>query len=152
MYYRVVSYYLGDEVEFEPKISYENVDVIDREIVEVKYRTKEICFSKTIIGCFFAISMFLEENKKYYIYTTDVEPCIDLSSSSIGDFKASSEVRYRKNVKAKLLCTYVIEDEFLFAIQRLYENCSYNVFFDNDFALKSLNKDYLNLYKAMDYV
>lgn len=152
MYYRIVSEYLGDKTCFKPTNEYENVDIIDGKIVETSYGTKEVCFSKSILGCLFAISMFLKENEKYYIYATNVEPCIDLSKSSIGDFKSSEEVRYRKNVTANLVGTYYINDNFLFAITSLYTNCQYHSFFDNDYAIKTLNEHYRKVYEDIVYV
>lgn len=152
MYYRVVAEYLGDEVEFVPNECYECVDVINEEIVEVDYEIKEICFSKSIPNCFFAISMFLKENTIYYIYKTDYTPCIDLSDSSIGDFKANREVRFRKPVKAVLIGMYDMNDEFLNTIKDLYDSCNYKVFFDNEYALYMLDNHYGQIYEDINYL
>lgn len=151
MYYRVVTDYWGDEVEFIPKDSYESVDYVNGELVEVDYKIKEVCFSKKIESCFLAISMFLKENTLYYIYRTDYTPCIDFSDSSIGDFKANREVRFRKPVKAVLIGVYDMQEEFFIAIKDLYNNCAYGEYFDNDFALDILDNHYGKIYSDIKY-
>ena len=151
-YYRVVDNYLGEEVVFNPEHSYENVDFINSKLTFVDYDIKEVCFSKSIQCCFFAISMFLKLNKKYYIYRTSEKPCIDLSGFNKGDFIANKEVRFRKPVKAEYIGSLKTNDNFYENIKELYNNCNYNEnFFDNKYALSILETNYNLIYFEIEY-
>lgn len=152
MYYRIVPEYLGENVIFKPEKEYEKVDIVNGKIVEVDYGIKEVCFSKSITGCFFAIANYLKEDTKYYIYKSQQKPCIDLSNSNIGDFNACLEVRYRKNVAANIIGTYVVDEYFLRAIQSLYDDCIHGDFFDNIYATKMLNEHYSRVYEDIEYI
>lgn len=151
-YYRVVTDYLGEEIVFSPTNSYESVDFVDNKLSFVNYKIKEVCFSKSIQCCFFAISMFLELNKRYCIYRTSEKPCIDLSGFNKGDFIANKEVRFRKPVKAEYIGSFKVHDNFFYNIKELYDNCNYTKdFFDNKFALNMLETNYNLIYSEINY-
>lgn len=150
-YYRVVSDYLGEEIEFKPEHSYESIDYVNGELIEVDYKIKEVCFSKKIESCFFAISMFLKEGRDYYIYRTHHKPDIDLSMCSIGDFKANKEVRFRKPIRAFYIGKFNVHENFYNAIINLYHNCDFGNYFDNDTAVKMLDKYYWGIYSEIEY-
>jgi hypothetical protein len=139
-YYRVVSEYLGKEVEFIPENMYEQVEFKDGiyKIVENnKDKIKEVCFSKTIEGCLFAINMFLKEGE-YFIYQTPKTPSIDLSASDVGDFPSTEEVRYRQKVECNYFGKISISSFLIHCLQETYNDCNYLDKFDNKKARNEL--------------
>lgn len=146
-YFRVIPEYKGDQLEFIPKSSYEQVELRNGFLSLHEFgnnNIKEVCFSKTIPGCLFAINMFLKEGK-YYIYHTQEVPCIDLSDASIGDFSAIEEVRYRRNVACEFYGKIDVSDFLVYSLRETYEDCKWGETFDHEKAKIELKRyDVLN--------
>lgn len=128
-YYRIVHEYLGEEYTFRPVNVYEETDVKD---------ITEVCFSKTIEGCLFAINMFLEEGY-YFIYKTTEEPCTDLSNSSLIDFASIEEVRYRRPIKCEYYGKIDVSSFLIHCLNGLYEDSNY-AGFNNRTAKEGLKR------------
>ena len=150
-YYRVVSKYLGDIATFIPVSSYENIDIVDGKLAFTDKSIKEVCFSKEIQNCFFAISMFIENNTEYYIYRTNEKPFLDISSFDKGDFIACKEVRFREPVNAEYIGSFKTDDLFFNAIKELYTECNLGEFFLNQYALDMLETYYNEMYYKIKF-
>lgn len=140
-YYRIVSSYLGEQTEFIPKYSYEQIEFengVYRLIENRKEKIKEVCFAKTVVGCLFAINMFLKEGE-YFIYQTTEAPSIDLSISGIGDFPTIGEVRYREKVESNYFGKIDVSPYLIHCLQSTYDMCCYGEDkFDYEWAKKEL--------------
>ncbi|MBQ8997124.1 MAG: hypothetical protein IJ086_15325 [Clostridium sp.] len=153
-YYRVCKDYYGEEFNFVPNNYYECLEeTLSGEVICKKDGDKinEVCFSKTIPNCFFAISMFLKENETYHIYETTQEPCISAYKCRTGDFEASQEVRYRVPVKARYIGKFNVHSYFLEGIESLYREFQYGDFFDSKSILNRLSNNYNTLYNEIKY-
>lgn len=157
-YYRVCKEYHGEEFTFEPTYTYEqldqkpNGDIVLKDKEDIMDKIKEVCFSKHIPNCFFAISMFIKENEVYHIYETTQEPCVEVYKCVTGDFKASQEVRYRVPVKSRYIGRFTVCENFHHAITSLYDNNSgYGGIFYSSFILESLKNDYNLMYNRIEY-
>jgi hypothetical protein len=128
-YYRAVSKYMGEEVEFEPNGYYEAIG--DDGYPIMKYdtfwmsKTPEIAASKSIGGAVMGIySMMKHHNsiEKYtYIYEINEKPDVDISHWTYGDFEYLEEVRYRKPVKGKYFGKVAISDDMKKKFDAFYE-------------------------------
>lgn len=154
-YYRVCKEFYGDEYVFIPSNSYESLEKNELgEIIHVKNienSIKEVCFSKLIPGCFFAISMFLESEDTYYIYETTQEPCLLAYKCTNADFKSSQEVRYRVPVKSRYIGKFTVHEYFLSNIQELYSKFSYGNYFDGKVIIDILENHYCSIYNEIEY-
>lgn len=156
-YYRVVGDFFGEEHTFVPKDIYEYVDFRNNIPTYLGGNSdiKEVCFSKRIPRAFFAIAPFLVLDKTYYIYETDVEPCIDLSEIKEGDFEATQEVRYRKPVYTKYIGKFRAHENFHENITELYRECCYGEkgqWFDCNHATFVLSNRYDLMYEEIEFI
>lgn len=153
-YYRVVKDFLGEEHVFIPKNTYEYVDYENGRLKFLGSISdiKEVCFSKEIPTCFFAIAPLLILNKTYYIYETDIIPCMDLCEIEEGDFKATKEVRYRIPVQAKYIGKFITHEDFYESITELYKECCVgDNYFDTKNALYILENYYHTIYDEIEF-
>lgn len=156
-YYRVVEEFLGKEYTFIPKNTYEYIDFKDGILtfLEGKSPIKEVCFSKKIPNCFFAIAPFLILDKTYYIYETDIESSVDLSRIKEGDFEATKEVRYRKPVYSKYIGKFKAHESFHESITDLYRGCCMGEngnYFYNSHAIYVLSSRYDLMYEEIEFL
>lgn len=154
-YYRICKEYHGKEFKFIPNTHYEYLEETPSgEILNLERKNKinEVCFSKFIPNCFFAISMFIKENETYYIYETEQKPCLLAYKCKTGDFKATQEVRYRVPAKARYIGKFKIHSYFLEAIKSLYSKCNFGSGgFDSEHALDILSNHYNSMYNEIIY-
>lgn len=154
-YYRVCKEFYGEEYTFIPNATYENLQENESgEVIRIKDEenlTKEVCFSKLIPGCFFAISMFLEDGDTYYIYETTQEPCLLAYKCSSIDFKSSQEVRYRVPVKSRYIGRFRVHSYFLCNLKDMYSDYSYGSYFDDGIILDRLKNSYRSMYNEIEY-
>lgn len=136
LYYRIENDFKGKFVNLEPTDKFEKTDdngnVIytqDEEHFDITIANSdiaELCFAKDILGALFGKRMYLKEDHRYYIYVTSEKPDTDLSHNHIFDFATVQEVRYRRNIKAKLIGSVEISSFFLHNVQFIEECICYD--------------------------
>ena len=132
-YYRAVTSFIGNELEFIPNDYYECIGANN----EPKYYygvmavsdIMEICGSKYIGGAVLgSLSMFINNHAKkldgIYIYEIEEKPDKDISHWSLQDFEYLQEVRWRRPVKGIYIGKVILTDEQLGLIKLYYEYMS----------------------------
>ena len=141
-YYRIISAFVGKETVFVPDYAYEQI-VLENgvyrliEVEEGEGEIREVCFAKSLEGCLLAINMYLKE-QDYFIYKTIQPPCIDLSSSGIGDFPAIEEVRYREAVACEYVGKIFVDSYLIHCLQETYKDCNPDNRFDYERAKREI--------------
>lgn len=89
----------------------------------------EVCFSKTLGGCFASLFSSLvksrtdlevkEDRKCWYVYETEQPPCLDLSNFEHLDFAYTEEVRYKQEVHISLFGRLTLDDKACTFIQQI---------------------------------
>ena len=97
----------------------------------------ESCFATTIEGALFGIYSDYDKPSKFNVYCTDKKPDVDLTDETVQDFGVIEEVRYRRPVDIKHICTISIPNRIIKQIHKChYETEDGDVFFDDECGRK----------------